>query len=136
MPQVDGVPGVQVPVYFAHERVVCTPLGERVRVGGTMEFRDVEAPLDPARIEAIVASARPMVSGLDLDDRADEWVGARPITVDGLPLVGATAVPGVWVHGGHGMWGMCLGPATARLLADQMVSGRVPPELRPFVPTR
>ncbi|MDQ3383393.1 MAG: FAD-dependent oxidoreductase [Actinomycetota bacterium] len=136
MPQVDGARGVQVPVYFARERVVCTPLGERLRVGGTMEFRGAEAPLDPARIEAIVASARPLVAGVDLDDRADEWVGSRPMTVDGLPLVGATEVPGVWVHGGHGMWGMCQGPATARLLADQMVSGLVPQELRPFDPTR
>lgn len=134
---VAGPPGgLPVPVYFARERVVCTPLGDRVRVGGTMEFRGVDDPLDPARIGAIAASARPLVDGLDLGSREDEWVGSRPITVDGLPLVGATRVPGVWVHGGHGMWGMCQGPATARLLAEQLTTGLVPEELRPLDPTR
>lgn len=136
MPQEAGEPGIGVPVYFAHERVVCTPLGDRVRVGGTMEFRDVQAPLDRGRIDAIVAAARPLVPGLDLEERREEWVGARPITVDGLPLVGPTSAPGVWVHGGHGMWGMCQSPATARLLAGQMATGVVPEELRALAPTR
>lgn len=132
----DGTAAVQTPIYFPHERVVCTPLGERVRVGGTMEFRPPDAPMDPARIDSIVASARPLLTGVDLDDRQDQWVGSRPVTVDGLPLVGPTHVPGVWVHGGHGMWGMCQGPATARLLAEQMVTGHRPEALRPLAPTR
>jgi len=40
------------------------------------------------------------------------------------------------VHGGHGMWGMCQGPATARMLAEYMVTGRAPEALRPLDPTR
>jgi D-amino-acid dehydrogenase len=101
-----------------------------------MEFRDADAPLDPERIGSIVESARPLLTGLDLDDRQDEWVGSRPVTVDGLPLVGPTRLPGVWVHGGHGMWGMCQGPATAKLLAAQMTTGVQPEALRPLAPTR
>lgn len=132
----DGRPAVRGPVYFPHERVICTPIGDRVRLGGTMEFQPADAPLDAQRIESIVDSARPLVSGLDLDDREDEWVGSRPVTVDGLPLVGPTKVPRVWVHGGHGMWGMCQGPATARMLAEYMVTGRAPEALRPLDPTR
>lgn len=132
----DGQPAVRGPVYFPHERVICTPIGDRVRLGGTMEFQPADAPLDPKRIESIVDSARPLVRGLDLDDREDEWVGSRPVTVDGLPLVGPTKVPRVWVHGGHGMWGMCQGPATARMLAEYMVTGRAPEALHPLDPTR
>lgn len=135
-PRPDEQAEVRTPVYFPYERVVCTPLAERVRVGGTMEFRDADAPLDPDRIRSIVASARPLLTGLDLDDRQDEWVGSRPVTVDGLPLVGPTRLPGVWVHGGHGMWGMCQGPATAKLLAAQMTTGVQPEALRPLTPTR
>lgn len=127
---------VEVPVYFPHQRVVASPLGDRLRLGGTMEFRPPDAPLQPARIDAIVAAARPLFQGLDLDRRREEWVGSRPVTVDGLPLVGPVRAPGVWVHGGHGMWGMCHGPATARLLADRIVSGVAAPELAAFDPLR
>jgi D-amino-acid dehydrogenase len=34
------------------------------------------------------------------------------------------------------MWGMCQGPATARLLVDQMTTGTVPEALRPLDPLR
>ncbi|MDF8264822.1 NAD(P)/FAD-dependent oxidoreductase [Luteipulveratus flavus] len=127
---------VPCPVYFPYERVACTPYGDRLRVGGTMEFADTEAPLNADRVDAIVRSGRPLLSGVDWDDRQDVWVGGRPVTVDGLPLVGATKVPRVWVNGGHGMWGITLGPLSGQLLAEQMVSGVVPSELRPFDPTR
>lgn len=131
-----GEPGVSVPVYFPHQRVVASPLAAGLRLGGTMEFRGPDAPLQPGRIEAIVAATRPLLPGLDLDRRRAEWVGPRPVTVDGLPLAGATRAPGVWVHGGHGMWGMCHGPATARWLVQQMVTGTVPEALRPLDPLR
>lgn len=132
-------PELEVPVYFPHERLVCTPLaGGRIRIGGTMEFRPTDAPLVEARIEGMVAAGSPLLPELDLSAgaRSDEWVGARPVTLDGLPLVGAARTPGVWVHGGHGMWGMCQGPATARLLAEQMVTGVVPEPLRALDPLR
>jgi D-amino-acid dehydrogenase len=101
-----------------------------------MEFRSPEARLDARRVRAIAAAARPFLRGADLDRREDEWVGSRPCTTDGLPLIGATRSPRVYAAGGHGMWGITLGPATGRLLADQIVSGRVPAELEPFSPTR
>ena len=101
-----------------------------------MEFRQPEAALDRRRIQAIVESARPLLKGADLDHRQDEWVGSRPCTVDGLPLIGATGSPRVFVAGGHGMWGITLGPVTGRLLAEQMVTGKTPTELRPFNPLR
>ena len=77
-----------------------------------------------------------LLRGVGLDDRRDEWVGSRPVTPDGLPLAGATAVPGVYVAGGHGMWGIALGPATGRLLARQIVTGEIDPVLAPFDPLR
>jgi len=131
---VDRVP--DGPVYLPAQRVACTPLGDRLRVAGMMEFRSPEARLDERRVQAIATAARPFLQGADLDAREDEWVGSRPCTSDGLPLIGATRSPRVYAAGGHGMWGITLGPATGRLLADQMVSGRTPAELAPFSPTR
>jgi D-amino-acid dehydrogenase len=124
------------PLYFPVQRVACTPLGDRLRIAGMMEFRRPDDALDPRRIDAIVAAVRPFLSGVDLDDRQDEWVGSRPVTADGLPLLGATASPRVFVAGGHGMWGIALGPVTGRLLARAVLDGDAPPELRPFDPLR
>ncbi|MEV0158056.1 FAD-dependent oxidoreductase [Micromonospora sp. NPDC050686] len=131
---VDHVPAG--PVYFPAQRVACTPLGDQLRVAGMMEFRSAEAPLDPRRILAIAEAARPLLRGADLDARVDEWVGARPCTPDGLPLIGVTSSPRVFAAGGHGMWGITLGPLTGRLLTEQIITGRQPEELRPFDPLR
>lgn len=131
---IDRVP--EAPLYFPAQRVACTPLGDRLRVAGMMEFRDPEAPLDPRRIAAIVTAARPLLRGADLDSRRDEWVGSRPCTRDGLPLIGVTRSPNVYVGGGHGMWGITLGPATGSLLAEMITTGRRPAELAPFDPLR
>jgi D-amino-acid dehydrogenase len=127
---------VKAPIYFPAQRVACTPLGDRLRVAGMMEFRSPDAALDPRRIKAIVDAARPLLAGVNLDDRQDEWVGSRPCTADGLPLIGATAQRGVYVAGGHGMWGISLGPLTGQLLAEQIATGRRPLELAPFDPLR
>jgi D-amino-acid dehydrogenase len=132
---VEGPP-IDRPVYFPARRVACTPYQGRLRVAGTMEFRGPDEPLQPARVRAIVRSVRGLFEGVDLDSREDEWVGSRPVTPDGLPLVGGTAAPGVYVAGGHGMWGMVLGPATGRALANLITTGRTPDEIRPFDPLR
>jgi D-amino-acid dehydrogenase len=124
------------PVYLPAQRVACTPLGDRLRVAGMMEFRAPDAPLDPRRIAAITAATRPLLRGADFDARADEWVGPRPCTPDGLPLIGSTTSPRVYVAGGHGMWGMTLGPVTGQLLAEAISTGHQPAELAPFDPLR
>jgi glycine/D-amino acid oxidase-like deaminating enzyme len=51
---------------------------------------------------------------------------ARPLSVDGRPLVGLVpGTDGLWVAAGHGPWGISIGPASGRLVAD-LVDGRVP----------
>jgi D-amino-acid dehydrogenase len=124
------------PVYLPAARVACTPIGERLRVAGMMEFRRPEEALDHRRISAIVEAARPLLRGVDLEAREDEWVGSRPCTVDGLPLIGATRSPRVHVAGGHSMWGITLGPVTGKLLAEQIATGVRPAVLAPFDPLR
>jgi glycine/D-amino acid oxidase-like deaminating enzyme len=55
---------------------------------------------------------------------------ARPVSADGRPLIGRLAER-LYVCAGHGPWGISIGPASARLVAD-LILGRgvtVPPEL-------
>ncbi len=128
---------VPSPIYFPSVRVACTPSGsDALRVAGTMEFRSPDAAFDAKRVMAIVRSATPLLDEVDWSARRLDWVGPRPVTGDGLPLIGESAIPGVYVAGGHGMWGVTLGPATGQELARQIVEGKTPPELLPFLPTR
>lgn len=115
------------PIHLPAQRLACNPLGDRFRVTGTMELRPADAPADHRRIEAMVRAAHPMFAQVDWEARREEWVGSRPCTADGLPLVGRSSSPRVFVAGGHGMWGMVLGPVTGRLVAD-CVAGRPVPE--------
>lgn len=59
------------------------------------------------------------------------WYGLRPMTPDGLPLVGATPIEGLYLHSGHGSIGMQSAPWTARLLAEGMRGGAIPGRLDP-----
>ncbi|SBW22237.1 D-amino-acid dehydrogenase [Candidatus Protofrankia californiensis] len=124
------------PLYFPAQRVACTPLGDRLRIAGMMEFREPRAPLDHRRITAIVDAVRPLLTGVELASRRQEWVGSRPCTPDGLPLIGRTASPRLFVAGGHGMWGITLGPVSGQLVAQALITGRCPAELAPFDPLR
>jgi D-amino-acid dehydrogenase len=101
-----------------------------------MEFRSADAPLDQKRVDTIIKSAKPMLSGVDWESVSDVWVGSRPVAADSLPLIGATKVPGVFVAGGHGMWGIALGPVTGKLLAELIITGNRPAALSAFGPLR
>ncbi len=62
----------------------------------------------------------------------------RPVTDDGLPLIGrAPKLPGAYVATDHGPWGMLNAPATGLALAELIGSGRsTSVDLRPFDPAR
>lgn len=132
--KVDHLP--RGPVYFPTQRVACTPVGDRLRIAGMMEFRDVDAPMDYRRIEVLRNAAGELLDGAHLDAREDEWVGARPCTADGLPLIGRTASPRVFAAGGHGMWGITLGPVTGKLMSELITTERMPDALRAVSPLR
>jgi D-amino-acid dehydrogenase len=124
------------PLYLPQLRVACTPAPGGMRLAGTMEFRSPDAPASRHRVAAIIRSAAAYLDGVDWASATDVWVGPRPVTADGLPLIGATRHEGIYVAGGHGMWGMTLGPATGQMLAEFIATGTSPPELPPFDPQR
>jgi D-amino-acid dehydrogenase len=123
------------PIYLPDVRVACTPYKGAMRVTGTMEFRDPDDPVVPKRVEAIVASTSTLLHGVRWDARSDVWVGPRPVTSDGRPLIGEVA-PGIYVAGGHAMRGLVHGPVTGRLLAEHIATGKCPEALRDFDPLR
>lgn len=127
---------VASPVYFPVERLACTPRGDGLRIGGTMELAGPEDALDPRRIDAMVGVASELFTGIDLSDRRESWVGPRPVTADGLPLIGRANLDNVWVASGHGMWGVTHGPITGKLVAKALMEGVVDERLGALDPLR
>ena len=124
------------PIYLPDVRVACTPLNGKLRVTSMMELRRPDAPVSAGVVDAMVDATSRFLDGVRWAERDEAWVGPRPLSPDGRPLVGPVLDNRVFVAGGHGMWGMKQGPATGRLLAEQITTGKQPPGLRGFDPLR
>ncbi|MEA2662563.1 MAG: D-amino-acid dehydrogenase [Chloroflexota bacterium] len=122
---------------FLHDaRIAVTPLHDRLRLAGTLEFSGLNRYLDPRRVEAVARSSAPFFAG-GLSGRTDEWVGMRPILPDGMPAIGPLRrYPNVVVAAGHSNLGMTLGPATAELVTQHITTGRTPAGFEAFSPAR
>ena len=116
-----------------HEaRVALTPMGQELRVGGTMELTGHDLSISPPRLRGIQKSLRQYLPAFGEADFAGvtPWCGLRPCTPDGLPYVGPIArYENLAVAAGHAMMGLSMAPATGRLLA-QLLTGE-PPALDP-----
>lgn len=115
-------PAPSIPVRVKANRVVVTPLPDRVRVSGALEFGTRASPRSTRRPEALRAVAARAVPALRTAEVIDRWSGLRPCTSDGRPVIGRSRrVDGLSVATGHGMWGLVLAPVTARLIARGLV---------------
>jgi D-amino-acid dehydrogenase len=113
--------------------VGCSPLGQRLRIAGTMEFSGLNGRLDRRRIQSIVRGAGEMIGGWDALDEDSVWCGLRPIAPDGLPIIDRhPRLENVFFAGAYAMLGMTLAAPAAESLAGFVLSGRRPPELEPF----
>jgi glycine/D-amino acid oxidase-like deaminating enzyme len=102
-------------------------------------------PLDPAavtpdsgaidRLQSIAERLSPLF-------RSDKIIARqacfRPVTQDGLPLIGKVAgAKGLYVATGHNVWGILNAPATGEALAELIADGvAVSTDLTPFDPVR
>lgn len=112
--------------------VAAVPFRGRVRIAGTMEFAPSPDRFNRARVAAIVEAASPFLGGVNWVRRTHEWVGARPMTSDGLPIIDhLPGHPNVIVASGHNMLGVLLSPATGRAVSD-MVNGHHRPDIIAF----
>ena len=116
---------IPTPIYLPDVRVACTPHKGAMRLSGTIKFRHPHRAVIPEGVEAVVASASPLLAGVRWGERSNVWVGAHAVTPDGRALISEVS-RGVYMAGGHGMWGLAHGPVTGRLLAEQITTGKQP----------
>jgi D-amino-acid dehydrogenase len=128
-------PSLGAPVILAEDKVAISPLGARVRLGGTLEIGTKPGETDMRRVHGISSAARKAFPQFGKNEPVSSsvWSGQRPCTPDGLPYVGALkGVSNLTVATGHAMLGMTLAPATARMVADCVEGRAAPPELDPM----
>jgi D-amino-acid dehydrogenase len=134
--------GAAVPgraLYLADARVGVSAFESTVRVAGVFELGWNDTAIKERRLAAMLRTVDPFFRSWRASETAREttWAGLRPLTSDGLPLIGRTpADPRVFVATGHGMLGVTLAPATAALLAPLVLGQRADPALVPFDPAR
>lgn len=103
--------------------VAVNPMGDRMRMSGWLELGRLDTRPSLRRLEQVEANVRARVN-LDPDLTVRErWAGIRPVTPDGIPVVGpAHRWENVTYATGHGKVGLSLGPVTGRMVA-QMLCG-------------
>jgi D-amino-acid dehydrogenase len=102
-------------------RVAVTPMGDALRVGGTMEIAGLNEDINPVRVRGIIDSFCRYFPNFTPADFAgiQPWRGLRPCSPDGLPYVGRTAkFINLSLATGHGMMGLSLGPVTGKLISE------------------
>jgi D-amino-acid dehydrogenase len=128
---------VNTPLYITESKLAITPFAGALRVSGTMELSGINSDIDPRRLSALEQAAERDMPGVFEGGSREPWVGMRPITPDGLPILGA--LPGrdtVYVASGHQMLGMTLGPSTGKALAGLILNNDPGVDLSAFAPGR
>ena len=115
---------------LSEARVAVTPMGGRLRFGGTMEISGLDERINPRRLEGIAKSVPRYFPAYTAEDLRGTpvWHGLRPCSPDGLPYLGALrGAPNVIVASGHAMMGLSLAPITGQLVGSLL--GREAPSI-------
>ena len=115
--QQPGLP--RIPINLSEAKVAVTPWENKVRIAGTMELAGFDAPVNQKRMEAVLRGARNYLPDFRAIPPMETWAGMRPVTSDGLPLIGRSrTLPNLLMATGHGMLGITQSAVTGHLICD------------------
>jgi D-amino-acid dehydrogenase len=113
------------PLFDAAGRYAAAPMEDGVRVVTGIEIAQPDDPPDPRQLRSVVSAARASLPLADVVPNS-QWMGSRPSTGDGLPVIGTTARhKRLLLAFGHGHIGFSTGPVTGEIIAD-LVAGKAP----------
>jgi glycine oxidase len=127
------LPGpVQMDCVLRTPKVYIVPRGgNRYTIGPTVEDADFDRAVYPDRIHELFARAIELWPPLRDASVAETWIGFRPGSEDGLPIIDRTAER-CWVATGHYKNGIMLGPGTGRVVGQWMLGRQPAVDLAPF----
>ena len=120
-------------------RVAITPIGNSLRLAGTMEIAVLDFKISRKRVEGYLKSVQNYLPDYKYSDleNGQVWVGLRPCSPDGLPFIGRTSkFSNLLVGTGHAMLGLSLAPATGKLLTDIINEEAISLDINHFSPDR
>jgi glycine oxidase len=121
------------PKHVIHTRdIYIAPKSRWILVGATSERGKSDTTTDAATIAKLRASAASVTGALEKAPEIVAWAGVRPGTPDDQPLIGETAVSGVFAALGHYRNGVLFAPPTAEIVAEMAIDAKVSPLARPF----
>ncbi len=126
---------VRAVVRGSHVYLVPRADGELV-VGATSEEMGWDTTVTAGGVYELLRDAHELVPGLTELPLVETGAGLRPASPDNAPLLGATALPGLFTATGHHRNGVLLTPVTGETMADLLATGRTPELLAPFAPDR
>lgn len=113
------------PILDAENGYCLAPMEQGIRLTTGAEFAARDAVPTPVQFDRLLPAARELYP-LGEPIEPAPWLGARPCFADSRPVIGrAPHQRGLWLAYGHGHWGLTLGPATGRLIAE-MMTGATP----------
>jgi glycine oxidase len=114
-----------------------------VWVGATVEDAGFDTRTSKWARERLMADAVRAIPALAKSRVAEQTACLRPVTPDGLPVVGpvpgsgsGSGSGGLYIASGAGKKGILLGPAMGRAISDLVVSGRTDLPVGQFAPDR
>lgn len=114
-------PPLRIPVIDDDFHAVVVPVDDGIRVAGTAEFAGYDLSVPDGRIRGLFALLGHVLPRASFDRRKGRtWCGLRPMSVDGVPIIGPTPIENLWINTGHGHLGWTMATGSARLLADLM----------------
>ncbi|MBI4696482.1 MAG: D-amino acid dehydrogenase [Gammaproteobacteria bacterium] len=124
-----------VPVIDDHLHAAVCPLGDRLRVAGTAEFTGYDVEPTASRIRnlfGLVAKLYPAFAPHCDEAKAERWAGLRPMSADGVGIMGATKIPGVYLNTGHGPLGWTMAAGAGQAVADEVAGRPAGLDLAPY----
>jgi D-amino-acid dehydrogenase len=119
-------------ILFADIHAGASPLSDRLRISGTMEFSGYNLELDRRRIDNVFRLASEYLR-LEEPTYENAWAGLRPMVVDGLPILDrAGPFANAYVATGYSMLGMTLSQPAGEAMAAMIATGERPAVFEPF----
>ncbi|HEX2249216.1 MAG TPA: glycine oxidase ThiO [Gemmatimonadales bacterium] len=128
--------GVERAILY-HKDCYLLARGTEAILGSTMEYVGYRPEVTQAGLTRILSVAVALCPALMRAKVRRSWAGLRPVTPDGLPIIGEEPVlEGLWYATGHGRNGILLAAMTGVLLT-QLLDGREPTHnMNQFAPDR